>query len=356
MDDAQAPTIVNLGDGALNRTPEGVFCMKCRYDLRGLPLDGLCPECGTGVRDSIPLGCVGCAYDLRGLRESDSCPECGLPVATSLARNLRIGADLGFVRRLRSGLSWVLNGILVYLVFAIAAMVGGIAMQQRMFMQSPGQPIDATAYIVVQAGGTVLALLALLAMLWGYWVFTTPDPGDPGRLHDPASRKVLRVGTVVLAIGSTINAAAGVYLAFGMAEILTQMMAQAQQQSGSATGTPPPATTAVPGFQTSFLVASIVSGLAGLVIYAAMGTMFFSSMLYLRRLALRVPDMKIHRLGKTRMIACPIWATVGILILIGPLIALVLYWNLHNLLIKQLRSIVQDRERAGETPTPAIAS
>ena len=28
-------------------------CVKCGYDLRGLPVKGVCPECGTSVEDSL---------------------------------------------------------------------------------------------------------------------------------------------------------------------------------------------------------------------------------------------------------------------------------------------------------------
>ena len=29
-------------------------CIKCRYPLRGLPIDGVCPECSTPVSESAP--------------------------------------------------------------------------------------------------------------------------------------------------------------------------------------------------------------------------------------------------------------------------------------------------------------
>ncbi len=33
--------------------------MKCGYDLQGLPLDGVCPECGEAVRNSISIELLG---------------------------------------------------------------------------------------------------------------------------------------------------------------------------------------------------------------------------------------------------------------------------------------------------------
>lgn len=34
-----------------------VPCVRCRYNLRSLPAEGRCPECGTAVADSRPLWC-----------------------------------------------------------------------------------------------------------------------------------------------------------------------------------------------------------------------------------------------------------------------------------------------------------
>ena len=80
-----------------------------------------------------------------------------------------------------------------------------------------------------------------------------------------------------------------------------------------------------------------------------MGVQFFAGMIYLRRLAERIPSPEIARLAKTRMIACPIWATVGaILLFLGPLIALVLYYRLLRLVRIELARIVSERTANSE--------
>ncbi|MFT3686735.1 MAG: hypothetical protein QM783_17745 [Phycisphaerales bacterium] len=38
------------------RAPDWLRCVRCGYALKGLPVDGLCPECGSPVRRSIPGG------------------------------------------------------------------------------------------------------------------------------------------------------------------------------------------------------------------------------------------------------------------------------------------------------------
>jgi hypothetical protein len=42
-----------------------IFCLSCKYNLRGLPEEGQCPECGVSIRDAVravdagvvPFGC-----------------------------------------------------------------------------------------------------------------------------------------------------------------------------------------------------------------------------------------------------------------------------------------------------------
>lgn len=40
-------------ESTVDRAPSVVLCRECGYDLRGLPTEGRCPECGTSVRLSL---------------------------------------------------------------------------------------------------------------------------------------------------------------------------------------------------------------------------------------------------------------------------------------------------------------
>jgi Zn finger protein HypA/HybF involved in hydrogenase expression len=107
-----------------------LLCTACGYDLRGLVLDGRCPECGTPVSESLARGsrrvfkpgapvaaeqgvnCVHCGADLVGQSSHAGCARCGAPVWLSLdgdwlcvrhpawLRRVRCGASLWFGRRL----------------------------------------------------------------------------------------------------------------------------------------------------------------------------------------------------------------------------------------------------------------
>jgi hypothetical protein len=79
------------------------MCSSCGYNLTMLPMGGRCPECGSGVSESLGVGtsieqdgafptCAKCNYSLNGLRVDGRCPECGLPVRQSLGVGRQIGA------------------------------------------------------------------------------------------------------------------------------------------------------------------------------------------------------------------------------------------------------------------------
>jgi hypothetical protein len=69
-------------------------------------------------------------------------------------------------------------------------------------------------------------------------------------------------------------------------------------------------------------------------------------MRYTRWVAGRVPDAHMVGRTKTYMWLLPLLYTVGILIIVGPLIALVMYWNLLDRLRKHLTSIASTGQPA----------
>jgi hypothetical protein len=84
----------------------------------------------------------------------------------------------------------------------------------------------------------------------------------------------------------------------------------------------------------------VVMNLASL---AASGLQFFASMIYLRWLAPRLPDDRVFKRAKMLMWLGPLLMTVGAFILIGPLVALVLYYNLLNWVRLDLKRILGEQ-------------
>lgn len=255
---------------------------------------------GPGDRVGEARYCIKCAYALVGLPVDGDCPECATPVELSLREQTLANAAPEYLQSLASGLSLVLNGILLMIMVAIGAMVLGFA--------SGGSPSVVLALQFVSLGVSAMILL-------GYWKFTQPDPGQVALEANNSARSVIRV-TVV----------AQVFVA--LADLIIDLA------SSSATGTA----------STFVLILSAAVLLSTLALWAVQ---FFAVMRYTRWIATRVPDAFIMKRTKRYMWLLPLLYGPLFVTVVGPLIALVLYWNLLDRLRKHVKSI-----RASGTPAP----
>ena len=150
----------------------------------------------------------------------------------------------------------------------------------------------------------------------GYLRLTTPDPQFTGTERPDSARQVVRITVLVQ-----------------LALALVQTCLAPLVRSGAGISAPPA--------KDLLLLAMGALALAGMVLWAIQ---FFAMMRYTRWLANRVPDGYIVRRTRVYMWLLPVLTTVGVLLIgLGPLIALVLYWNLLDRMRKHLKSI----ERAG---------
>jgi len=93
-------------------------CVKCGYDLKGLPEDGVCPECGEAVRNSLSIELLGHlpAEQLRALRRGAGYVQWGVVV-------FGVSVPLAFMRPavLPTGAGWV--GAILPVVAHVASVV-----------------------------------------------------------------------------------------------------------------------------------------------------------------------------------------------------------------------------------------
>jgi hypothetical protein len=291
------------------------------YDLEpGAAQPTESPSVGT-VQPGVH--CIQCGYDLSGLPADGVCPECGLPIERSLRSNMLIDASPEYVRKLARGLSLVLNGILLYLLLFIVLFLGiGVLFGALAGAGGGGGGGGGAAAAGLGVTGlltivVMVASLAALAMvLGGWWLFSEPDPMYFGRDDGSKARTVVR---------QSLSAYVGLIVAGFLL------------QSISLFGV--------------FLPGQFILGIAVSVLqFVAFAVFFFASMLYVRWLAPRVPNQKVFKRSKTLLWLGPVLCTVGALACyIGPLVALVLYWNMLHWLRLDIRKIVAEQARTPQT-------
>ncbi len=240
--------------------------------------------------------CLKCGYSLRGLDLGGRCPECGTPVERSMRGNLLRHSDEGYLASLHYGILVILCAVAAQVVVVVGALVAVVALGLSPF----GSTI---ALDPVELGIFYADAAVSLVLLYGWWIFSSPDPAFVGVDRGVTARRAVRVAVVLRAALTAFTAANGTsfYL--------------------NPTG--------------SISVAGMAAPFVEIAVWAFM---FFVSMLYVQRLAPRLPDEHVARRARTLMWAGPVLYVFGCGI--GTLIALVLYWNMLNwvrLDIKRIR-------------------
>jgi hypothetical protein len=138
------PTSVKIDDAG--HIDEDTTCVRCGYNLRGLSVDGICPECGTAV-------------------------------GRSLQGDLLRFAPPEWVEKLASGMNWILAGIVIGIFAAVLSVAAGMG-------RGRGGP-----------GDYILHLLGIVGVI-GYWRVATPDPARIGTEPAISARSLVRFVTV----------------------------------------------------------------------------------------------------------------------------------------------------------------
>lgn len=226
--------------------------------------------------------CIACGYDLAGLPRDSQCPECGLSVERSYAPDLLENRSTEFLMNLRSGLTLVLAGVFASIATVALLLVASI-------LAGLYAPANADVVAIVSQ---VLELGIAFLILFGWWRITAPDPGRVGRGLDVRPRQVLRAAVIVQVVMSLVQL------------VLLPFWTQTYNMANPV--------------DLVYLAAQWGHGIAWC-------TQFFASMLYIKWLARRIPDPKLEADAKRFMWLGPLLYILLGCILIGVIVALVLY-------------------------------
>jgi hypothetical protein len=258
--------------------------------------------------------CLRCTYELTGLPPAGSCPECGTPIVHSLRGNLLLFSAPEYVARLHLGTVLIITGTITQFV----AMLAAFALAASTGLAAAAGGTVGGIWLPLEALVNMAAVAASLVFFAGWWLFSQADPAYLARNDGGTARRLVRA--------TTAAAAALTLLQTTLAWI------------------------AIPG---GLSIAAVVS-LLGVVLWTVQ---YFASMVYIAWLAPRLPDQSAQAWAKMLLWLGPLLFTVGCLVLfIGPVVAVVLYIMLMDMLRRDLKRIrAQQAFIHSQSGTPGLS-
>ena len=164
------------------------------------------------------LSCGRCGYDLRGLPRDARCPECGTPLALSLYGDYIRHEPVGWIDRLVRGAG-----------LFIAAQAGWLAVSGYWLVLHGSY--DWNVMVSSPVTGVVAPLLIMTVNLVGVVLLTSPDPARINLLVSP--RRLWRVMTAVMTAMSLMGylpalrepPEARFWIPFGVLQAVTSLLA-----------------------------------------------------------------------------------------------------------------------------------
>ena len=146
------------------------------------------------LTSATELRCITCGYDLRSLPTEESCPECGTPIELSLRGDLLSLSDPAWVARLARGQSVLVLGLRLCLIVMVSAIVVPVLGLGLGFAFGLGLGINIPSWVfevLFGSLGSALIVGSLIATL-GCSLVTTQDPRDSLRESSISNRNVAR--------------------------------------------------------------------------------------------------------------------------------------------------------------------
>lgn len=145
--------------------------------------------------------CKGCGYELGGLDLKGVCPECATPLALSLSGDLLGAGPIGYVRRLRRGCLAATIANWLFLAFTAITMTAAVITMARAGGATPAWLQGKGPELLFESLSWAMFALSL----YGHWLATTRDPGQPEQAGQERARRLVRWGLVAATALSALS-------------------------------------------------------------------------------------------------------------------------------------------------------
>lgn len=264
------------------------------------------------VQDNHP--CLKCGYNLRGLSIGGVCPECGTTIGESLRTYLLAYAPSEYVKSVHTGLLFIIIGAAGFALSTI--------LPTFMFMVPRAMGMNPLGMLPMQSWLAVIAYIPTLIAVVGYWLCTPRDPGLSNFANVQTPRLLTRISVITVVICGIFMLIAQFVVAKAMVAILTPLLGPGG--TGTA-GTPPSVVTIINTILSIPFGWIATSMIAGTLHTFAWLSLYFSLMYYLRLLAPRLPDQQLKELAEMWLWLLPVIYVGGSCFMIGPFAAICMY-------------------------------
>jgi hypothetical protein len=164
------------------------------------------------MRVDLPLPCTRCGYNLTGLTVESLCPECAEPVKRAVFANRLSYADPAYIGSLARGSRFAAIGAIIACAFILSL---GVALLAAYATQNVPWP----PWLTVLAGAAFVITPNVAWTLWllGLWWLTVPSVVVNERSTEFRARLAIRALVIVQAAILTFSAIAALLLAFRVA-------------------------------------------------------------------------------------------------------------------------------------------
>lgn len=211
-------------------------------------------------------------------------------------------ANDDLLAKLHKGVFIIQTAIICYILLLFISIGVGIALASSASPGTVSQPPPTWLTAITAAGNIAFAI----TLIFGWWLFSNPIENPE---HDNAGatpRMLVRLMVVIGALFTTINVVASFY--------------------------------------TSNTNIALISFVIMLIALGFSAVQFFAEMFYIRWMAPLLPNDRVMKRATLLLWLGPVLMTVGLLLLgLGPIIALVLYWNMLDWIRKDLKAIRESK-------------